>query len=1353
MAEYGVTQPWDLQGPTDEATVPGTSIISNARKIPDAEWQLYKEEIRVLYMEENKTLEEAMATMETTHGFKASKAQYIRKLDKWGLKKHSTKEKWEYISQKLQKRKLEGKESDTFINGKLVPLKKVKKETSRHALPSWQIMGNTGQSPLSLIGIEIRTPPHEHVFFVEYLHIPWFEFETLVEPQIIRLRSLAHMRNVARSLAYEHATGIPNGSMTWIPPPQPTIARDQWLHQTTLSRSPRDGEAQRLGVSQNAQTNPSTQIQEDPLNLVSPSWHDGEARSIFANILGQEIESHRSDYLSTITSHLDNIFIERHDGDISRNVQRFLGSTDFEIALQLLHYSVYFSSNHLLNDRQIDQLLRWVIRNDRFAAVEYIINLKTATSLIFASNILQSAIRIESYASVQALIALGIDINLPGGAYRKKTALSCAIDLRLQRHGDTEGRLSLVRLLLEAGAEISQRSSTSALQEAVKMKDVELIQLIFNFGVVRTALRNEFELPYANLFQAAKNRDSALMKGLLDTLDTESPLDPLTQPYMITLLQDAARWNVLLDAGAKVDGYLLTEEEALAHEIIAATDIKVDNWSMDSESFRSKSEDGYRDDDIDADYAYIDNSHSTWTPLQSAVWRKDGAMALILLGASANVEGLGRGPTPLQLAVMNNDIKLVKLLPKKGASVNSPSYGFKGRTALQEAVKARHLGMMEILMGAGADINAAAGQNYGRTALQMAAQVESFTLATKLISHGADVNAAASPIRGRTCLQAAAEKGHIELVKLLLDSGAEVNAAAADRFGLTALQAAAKGGHLAVVEILLTAGAIVQAPGAKGGCSAVSAAVEATSLEMVQLFLITGSPDGHADEVPPLLRASIKGATEIVRCLIHAGANINAPRTDGQYDRFQHYPRTALEVSLYYGHEDIFKILFDAGANANGQALNMGAALGAALLTPFWETKVKMEIIHKLLDAGADVNTPFLERYMPLPCAVMTGNIKLVELFLNAGAGVDSRTGPRGDTLLVEGVRLGRSDVIEILLDAEADINEAADEKHGRTAPQAAAERGNTSLVRLLLQRGADCNAPPADWYGVTALQAAAIKGHLPATLTLLQAGVDINAPGARVEGRTALEGAAEHGRLDIVSLLLRNDSDRQGLETWNKVIDGKFIHGKNIGREELDELMGDCMVVSGVPCHLFLDEMLAAYPDAKVILTTRDIDAWYSSIMNSFNYISTRPIFRVASLFDTFIEERQAYLDRVMHWGYYDNLPVFGKLVHKNHVEKVRTLVEAGKIKKENFLELQVGHGWEPLCDFLGIDGPGGKKYPRVNDLESVRTMFSTALIPRAWWVAFRGIATYAVPIVALGGVWWLKRRNTFPITYVPVP
>ncbi|KUJ18883.1 uncharacterized protein LY89DRAFT_554216, partial [Mollisia scopiformis] len=168
--------------------------------------------------------------------------------------------------------------------------------------------------------------------------------------------------------------------------------------------------------------------------------------------------------------------------------------------------------------------------------------------------------------------------------------------------------------------------------------------------------------------------------------------------------------------------------------------------------------------------------------------------------------------------------------------------------------------------------------------------------------------------------------------------------------------------------------------------------------------------------------------------------------------------------------------------------------------------------------------------------------------------------------------------------------------------------------------------------------------------------------------------------------------------QAWNRVIDSKFLDGNAIPRETFDELMGDCMVISGVPCQLFLDDLLAAYPDAKVILTARDMEKWYPSIINSFEYISTRSIFRVAALFNTFVRERSGYLDRVKYWGYYDNLPVFAKLVHKNHVEKVRLLVEAGRIRKEDYLELEVGHGWRPLCDFSSAEMQEGE-YPRVND------------------------------------------------------
>ena len=40
---------------------------------------------------------------------------------------------------------------------------------------------------------------------------------------------------------------------------------------------------------------------------------------------------------------------------------------------------------------------------------------------------------------------------------------------------------------------------------------------------------------------------------------------------------------------------------------------------------------------------------------------------------------------------------------------------------------------------------------------------------------------------------------------------------------------------------------------------------------------------------------------------------------------------------------------------------------------------------------------------------------------------------------------------------------------------------------------------------------------------------------------------------------------------------------------------------VTDIPCVLFSDELLSAYPDAKVILTSRDVDSWLVSMKQVF--------------------------------------------------------------------------------------------------------------------------------------------------------
>lgn len=55
-----------------------------------------------------------------------------------------------------------------------------------------------------------------------------------------------------------------------------------------------------------------------------------------------------------------------------------------------------------------------------------------------------------------------------------------------------------------------------------------------------------------------------------------------------------------------------------------------------------------------------------------------------------------------------------------------------------------------------------------------------------------------------------------------------------------------------------------------------------------------------------------------------------------------------------------------------------------------------------------------------------------------------------------------------------------------------------------------------------------------------------------------------------------------------------------------------------------------------------------------------------------------------------------YGKRVFNDYYAQVRSMVPP-----ENLLEYRMGQGWEPLCEFLKVPVPEGKKFPHTNDTE----------------------------------------------------
>lgn len=133
---------------------------------------------------------------------------------------------------------------------------------------------------------------------------------------------------------------------------------------------------------------------------------------------------------------------------------------------------------------------------------------------------------------------------------------------------------------------------------------------------------------------------------------------------------------------------------------------------------------------------------------------------------------------------------------------------------------------------------------------------------------------------------------------------------------------------------------------------------------------------------------------------------------------------------------------------------------------------------------------------------------------------------------------------------------------------------------------------------------------------------------------------------------------------------------------------------VADYPPAIFPEELMAAYPEAAVILTVRDEDSWMASMESTLWHLyQSRPADDPSPM---------NQLSRKYHehcWG--GDLPKYGKEAFRKHNELVR---EAAKGRK--FLEFGVGQGWEKLCEFLGVEVPEGVKWPRSDDWVDYKKM-----------------------------------------------
>ncbi|WP_037409295.1 sulfotransferase family protein [Candidatus Solirubrobacter pratensis] len=143
-----------------------------------------------------------------------------------------------------------------------------------------------------------------------------------------------------------------------------------------------------------------------------------------------------------------------------------------------------------------------------------------------------------------------------------------------------------------------------------------------------------------------------------------------------------------------------------------------------------------------------------------------------------------------------------------------------------------------------------------------------------------------------------------------------------------------------------------------------------------------------------------------------------------------------------------------------------------------------------------------------------------------------------------------------------------------------------------------------------------------------------------------------------------------------------------------------------------FYRSLMEAFPDAKVLLTVRDPEAWYESTLRTIHAAQgaarsgeleggtqappSPAVMRVIAplIWDGEFEGR--FEDRDFAIG-----------VFNRHNEDVRRTVPA-----ERLLVHEISDGWEPLAQLLGVEAPD-EAFPRLNDTASFRAMVGMPALP----------------------------------------
>jgi hypothetical protein len=166
-------------------------------------------------------------------------------------------------------------------------------------------------------------------------------------------------------------------------------------------------------------------------------------------------------------------------------------------------------------------------------------------------------------------------------------------------------------------------------------------------------------------------------------------------------------------------------------------------------------------------------------------------------------------------------------------------------------------------------------------------------------------------------------------------------------------------------------------------------------------------------------------------------------------------------------------------------------------------------------------------------------------------------------------------------------------------------------------------------------------------------------------------------------------------LDAWHDF----YVEGKDMDWGGLLQNYKACV---DFPTCLYYQELMEVFPDAVVVLNTRDPEKWFESwehLMSICDAVNDPDrIVRFEKWLPCVYAIRERYFGGQIEQ--LSNIKVFN-----DHLDSVRRNVPSNRL-----LEFRVTEGWGPLCEFLSVDNPDAP-FPHLNEREGMLELLQMVL------------------------------------------